>query len=347
MRSGNGKRETGIGSDAQSASRFPLLASRAVVVQTAFLGDVILTLPLLIRLAERYGPVDLVTTPAAAPLVERHPAVGQVIRHDKHRSQRFAFSSTALKSAPYTHAFLPHRSMRSAMLAFGIRHRIGFGGSFPALTYTERRPWPATGHVSERILSLLPGATLPPRPWIELTADDRLAASTWMSRHGVSDGFVALAPGSRWGTKRWPYYADLAKALAGQVVVIGDGADRPLGDAVVAAAGPRAVNACGEFTLRQSAALIARSTRLITNDSAPLHLATALDHPVTAIFGPTVPAFGFGPLGPNGTIIEHRSMPCRPCSSHGPMVCPLGHHRCMRAIDVADVGGSAAPPLGA
>jgi heptosyltransferase-2 len=291
--------------------------------------------------------VDVVTTPAAASLVESHPAVGRVIRHDKHHAQRFAFSNAALKSAPYARAYLPHRSLRSALLALGIRSRIGFGGRLPALICTERHPWPSSGHVSERILSLLPGATLPPRPWIELTADDRLAVSTWMSRRGVTDGFVALAPGSRWGTKRWPYFADLAKALPRQLVVLGNAEDRPLGEAIVAAAGARALNACGDLTLRQSAALIARSARLITNDSAPLHLATALDHPVTAIFGPTVPAFGFGPLGPNGTIIEHRSMPCRPCSSHGPMVCPLGHHRCMRAIDVADVGGSAAPPLGA
>jgi heptosyltransferase-2 len=298
-------------------------------VQTAFLGDVVLTLPLIIRLAERFGPVDVVTTPAAAPIVESHPAVGRVIRYDKHGAQRF---SVALKSAPYSHAFLPHRSCRSALLALGVRHRIGFGGSLPALTYSERHPWPATGHISERILSLLPDATLPPRPWIELTAEDRTAAATWMSQHGVSDGFIALAPGSRWGTKRWPHYAALAASLPHQIVVLGDAADRPLGDAIVAAAGARALNSCGDLSLRQSAALIARSTRLLTNDSAPLHLATALEHPVTAIFGPTVPAFGFGPLGPTGTIVEHPSMPCRPCSSHGPMVCPLGHHRCMREI---------------
>jgi heptosyltransferase-2 len=310
-----------------------------LVVQTAFLGDLILTLPLIIRLAERFGPVDVVTTPAAAPLVDGHPAVGQVIHYDKHGAERHRFPRVALRSAPHVQAYLPHRSLRSALLALGIRERRGFGGRFPALSYTQRHPWPATGHVSERILSLLPGATLPPRPWLELSAEDRLTVGRWMSQRGVSDGFVALAPGSRWGTKRWPGYPALAAELPGQLVVIGDGADRPLGDEIVATAGGRAVNACGELTLRQSAALIARSARLITNDSAPLHLATALDHPVTAIFGPTVPAFGFGPLGANGTIVEHPAMPCRPCSSHGPMVCPLGHHRCMTELSAEMVRG--------
>jgi heptosyltransferase-2 len=337
MLSGSGNREAGTGEQAQGpGSPFPVPGSRAVVIQTAFLGDVILTLPLIIRLAERFGPVDVVTTPAATPIVEGHPAVGHVIHYDKHGSRRF---SVALKSAPYSRAYLPHRSLRSALLAFGVPQRIGFGGRFPALTYTERHPWPETGHIAERILSLLPGAALPPRPWIELTEEDRAAAVTWMSRHGVGDGFVALAPGSRWGTKRWPRYPDLARQLRGQVVVVGDAADRSLGDAIVAAAGQRAMNACGELTLMQSAALIARSARLITNDSAPLHLATALDHPVTAIFGPTVPAFGFGPIGPGGTIVEHPHMSCRPCSSHGPMVCPLGHHRCMGEVSVEMVIG--------
>lgn len=327
---GKGKGE----SAADSLFPFPSSPSPTLVIQTAFLGDVILTLPLIIRLAERFGPVDVVTTPAAAPIVEGHPAVGKVIRYDKHRSQRY---SLALKSTPYERAYLPHRSMRSALLSFGIPNRIGFGGTFPSLTYSERYPWPEHGHVSERILSLLPGATLPPRPWIELTAADRLAVSTWMSQHGVGDGFLAMAPGSRWGTKRWPRYAELARQVNGQVVVLGDATDHSLGEAIVAAAGARAVNACGVFTLTQSAALIARSARLISNDSAPLHLATALDHPVTAIFGPTVPAFGFGPMGANGTIVEHPAMPCRPCSSHGPMVCPLGHHRCMVDIPPTSV----------
>jgi heptosyltransferase-2 len=314
-----------------------------LVIQTAFLGDVILTLPLIIRLAERFGPVDVVTTPAAAPIVEGHPAVRQVIRHDKRGGDRF---SVALKSAPYSHAYLPHRSLRSALLGLGIPNRIGFGGQFPALSYTERHPWPERGHVSERILSLLPGATLPPRPWLHLTDTDRQVVSDYMKQHKLHDGFIAMAPGSRWGTKRWPGYPALARRFAGPVVVIGDASDRPLGDAIVDAVGPPFVNACGELTLMQSAALIARSSHLYTNDSAPLHLATALDHSVTAIFGPTVPAFGFGPIGPRSTIVEHPDMPCRPCSSHGPMTCPLGHHRCMTEIRVNDIGGSAARRLG-
>jgi heptosyltransferase-2 len=73
---------------------------------------------------------------------------------------------------------------------------------------------------------------------------------------------------------------------------------------------------------------------LVTNDSAPLHLAQAVETPTVAIFGSTVPAFGFGPRGPRDRVVEIAGLACRPCSAHGPPTCPLGHHRCMREIAV-------------
>ena len=93
----------------------------------------------------------------------------------------------------------------------------------------------------------------------------------------------------------------------------------------------------GETPLRLSAAILLRAHLLVTNDSAPLHLAGAVGTPVVAIFGPTVPAFGFGPLGPDDVIVEEPGLECRPCSPHGPMTCPLGHHRCMLDISVDTV----------
>ncbi|MDQ3137884.1 MAG: hypothetical protein M3Q93_09910, partial [Gemmatimonadota bacterium] len=81
---------------------------------------------------------------------------------------------------------------------------------------------------------------------------------------------------------------------------------------------------------------------LVTNDSAPLHLATATGTPIVAVFGPTVPAFGFGPRGERDRVVEHPSLPCRPCSAHGPVRCPLGHHRCMRDLSVEQVAEAVA-----
>ena len=69
--------------------------------------------------------------------------------------------------------------------------------------------------------------------------------------------------------------------------------------------------------------------------------------PVVAVFGPTVPGFGFGPRGPNDRVVEHPSLACRPCSAHGPQVCPLGHHRCMRDLSVETVAAAVEAVLGA
>ncbi|MEP6688004.1 MAG: lipopolysaccharide heptosyltransferase II [Gemmatimonadales bacterium] len=319
--------------------------SETLVIQTAFLGDVILTTPLLAALAERHGPVDVVTTPAAATLLEGHPAVAGVIPYDKRGADRgwrgFWRLGRRLRARRYGQAYLPHRSWRSAALALlaGAGERTGFADSAAAATYTRRVPRPATGHEVERLLALAdaPAGSPVPSVHIALTAADRAEADAWLRARGVGPGFVALAPGSIWGTKRWPGYAELAAALEAPVVVLGGREDEGLAGAVAAAAPGRAHSAAGAIGLRTSAALIARAAVLVTNDSAPLHLATAVGTPVVAIFGPTVPAFGFGPRGPWDVVVEHASLVCRPCSAHGPQVCPLGHHRCMRELSVASV----------
>jgi heptosyltransferase-2 len=325
-----------------------MAAGAALVIQTAFLGDVVLTTPLLEALARRHGPVDVVTTPAAAPLLETHPAVRRVIAYDKRRADRGLRGvlrlARELRASAYAIAYLPHRSLRSAVLArlAGIPRRVGFHDGWPSL-YTGSRRRPASGHEIDRLLAL---ADERPHhqttPTLGVAAGDHAAADRVLREAGVAAPFVALAPGSIWGTKRWPGYAVLAARLAGRaaVVALGGPEDAPLGDEIVAAArtaGGSAANACGRLALREAAALIGKAAVLVTNDSAPLHLAAAMGTPIVAIFGPTVPAFGFGPRGPRDVVVERTGLDCRPCSAHGPQTCPLGHHRCMQDIRVEDV----------
>jgi len=319
-----------------------------LVIQTAFLGDVVLTTPLLTELAARHGPLDVVTTPAAAPLLETHPAVRQVIAFDKRGQDRgwrgLWRLARRLRREGYALAYLPHRSLRTAVLAWLARvpRRVGFDDGWRSL-YTGVRHHPTTGHAIDRLLAL---ADAPPKhqtpPTLELTLRDRAAAERWLRDAGVAERFVALAPGSIWGSKRWPYYPELAARLSGAtaVVVVGGPEDEPLGAGVVAAAtggGHTAANACGALSLRESAALIARAAALVTNDSAPLHFAQATGTPTVALFGPTIPEFGFGPRGPRDAALGVGDLPCRPCSRHGPMSCPLIHHRCMKDLSVEEV----------
>jgi heptosyltransferase-2 len=318
-------------------------AGGTLVIQTAFLGDVVLTTPLLSVLAGRDGPVDVVTTPAAAPLLEGHPAVRRVIRYDKRGADAGLAGlwrlGAALRRNGYRRAVLPHRSWRSAALALlaDVPERVGFAGAAPALSYTLRVPRAREGHEVERLLALAGPDVLPAlQVALGLTPADRAAADAWLSARGIEPGFVALAPGSIWGTKRWPYYPELAAALGRPVVVLGSRDDAELAAAVVAAAPGRAHSAAGELDLRTAAALLGRASVLVTNDSAPLHLATAAGTPVVALFGPTVPAQGFGPRGAADRTLGV-TLGCRPCSAHGPQVCPLVHHRCMRDLPVEQV----------
>jgi heptosyltransferase II len=325
----------------------------ALVIQTAFLGDVVLTTPLLSVLAERYGPVDVVTTPAAGSLLETHPAVRSVIRYDKHGRDRGVFGlwklSRELRSHRYSVVYLPHRSFRSAVLALlaGAGERTGFAGTAASLSYTRRVPRPQTGHEVERLLTLSPDSSPAAQVNLGLTAEDHQQAERWLERHAIAPGFVAVAPGSIWGTKRWPYYADLVKRLARPCVIIGSAADCDLADRIVTAAPTRAVSAAGALGLRAAASLISRAAVLVTNDSAPLHLATAVGTPVVALFGPTIPEFGFGPRRPGDQTLGVGQLPCRPCSKHGPETCPLGHHRCMRDLSVEAVAASVTAVLSA
>jgi heptosyltransferase-2 len=153
---------------------------------------------------------------------------------------------------------------------------------------------------------------------------------------------VALAPGSTWATKRWPHFPALAAALASRhrLVVVGGTHDRELAAEIAAAVAARpgaVIDATGHLSVLAAAEMIGRCVAIVTNDSAPLHLASAMGTPTVAIFGPTVPAFGFGPLAPRHAIAGHTELPCRPCNRHGPRRCPLGHWRCMRELSPSQV----------
>src|SRR5207249_3728312 len=150
----------------------------SLVIQTAFLGDVVLTTPLLEALARRHGPVDVVTTSAAAPLLETHQAVRRVFPYDKRGKDRglrrlFGLAGT-LRAERYEAAYLPHRSLRSAALAWlaGIGTRVGFEDGWRLLyTHVHRRN--VGDHEIDRLLALADVAPSGARPSLTVTPADR------------------------------------------------------------------------------------------------------------------------------------------------------------------------------
>jgi heptosyltransferase-2 len=322
----------------------------ALVIQTAFLGDVVLTTPLLVELADRHGPVDVVTTPTAAALLETHPAVRRVIAYDKRGADRGVRGlrrlAARLRAERYEAAYLPHRSLRTAALAWLARipRRVGFADGWRVL-YTESRPRPRTGHEIHRLLALADAASRHQTPpTLQLSVADVGRAKALLRMGTIQTPFAAFSPGSIWGSKRWPHYATLARRLLERldVVLVGGPDDAALAEEILAGArdadaSHHALNLCGRLSLRESAAVIQEAVVLVTNDSAPLHFAQAVGTPTVAIFGPTIPAFGFGPRGPRDVVVGVDGLACRPCSPHGPPACPLGHHLCMQAVTVDDI----------
>jgi heptosyltransferase II len=332
----------------------------SLVIQTSFLGDVVLTTPLIAELARR-GPVHVVATPAGAPLLARNPDVAGMTIYDKRGTARgvgglanVAAELTAARTRAATDgatdavAYLAQGSVRSAALArlAGFRARVGFATSAGRWLYTRRVRYRDDRHHAERLWSLAadtPDAS-PTREQVrprlypggaEREAVDRLVAGAVSEQAPL----VALAPGSVWATKRWPFYAELARRVAAtaRVTVIGSKDDAPLAAEIAAAAPGRVIDATGQLSLLGSAELIRRCAVLVTNDSAPQHLASAMGTPTVTVFGPTVPEFGFGPLAPHSATAGVSGLDCRPCDKHGPARCPLGHWRCMRDLDAATV----------
>jgi heptosyltransferase-2 len=330
---------------------------RILVVQTAFLGDVVLTLPLVEALQRRFqgAQVDLLTVPAHAPLLGDQPGVCQVLTYDKRGTQRgprgFVQVVRQVRARHYDLAFAPHRSVRSALLlaCSGIPRRIGFRRWLTQRAFTATVIRPAGIHEVRRNMGLLDAlggdaAPTAPRLAVRVTAASRRQAQQCFAAHGVKRGecIIGMIPGSQWGTKRWPAerFARLAQHLrrtaGARCVLFGAAQDRECGEAITAACDASMLDLIGHTTLQDLPAYLAWCRLVVCNDTGPMHIAAALGKPIVALFGPTTPALGFAPYG---VLWEEASvaLACRPCHAHGPQRCPLSHWRCMLELSVEQV----------
>ena len=332
-----------------------------LVAQTSFLGDVVLTTPLLAALRRCVAPrrLAVLVRPEAAPLLAGHPDVDQVLVDDKRGRDRglagLLRTARRLRREQFDVAVSPHRSLRTALVlaAARIPRRVGFRESRGALLYHERVVRDRRRHDVERNLALLapfgesPGGPLPLRLPVAADAAAR-AAALLPAGHGP---LVGIAPGSVWATKRWTPdgFAAATAALVDEgarCVVLGAPEDVALAEAIRARSGGRATVLAGRTDLATLVAVIDRLVLLIANDSAPMHIACARDVPVVAVFCATTPALGYGPWGPRATVVE-ADLACRPCGRHGGRRCPRGTEDCMRLVSPAAVLAAARAVLAA
>lgn len=317
---------------------------KVLVVQTAFIGDVILITPLIraIRQVFSNSSIDVMVIPQTVNVLENNPHINSLILFDKRRNKVFSFFKTLnkIRKEKYDIALTPHSSITTALLMFisGIPIRVGFKRWTAQLLLTYKLPHLKNRQKIEKNLHLLSPFTDK-----ELSIQTEVYPSegtlTRMENE-LSDlknntyKLIAVAPGSNWFTKRWPleYYGELVNKLIDSnygIVFIGSKEERNLCNQIKPQ--KNSINMAGELSLLESAAAINLCDLIICNDSGAMHLANAVKTDVFAFFGPTVKKIGYFPIGKNDYVFEV-DLDCRPCSSHGTAECPLGHHNCMRFI---------------
>jgi heptosyltransferase-2 len=330
---------------------------KILVAQTSFVGDVVLTTPLLAALRQRFpgAHIAVLCTPRGKEILAGHPAVDEIIilkkkRDGGRRSGIFEMART-LRERGFTMAISPHKSLRTALILSlaGMPLRIGFRQSAGWFLYHRRVQRDALAHEVDRNLSLLralgaEAESAEATPRVEPAPAAREAATRLFDELGIGRDatVIGINPGSVWPTKRWTAegYAAVSAALAkkhdARIVVFGGPDDREIAERVVRLADCGAVSIAGRLSLSELAAAVDQCKVFITNDSGPMHIAAARGVPVVAIFCATTPALGFYPYASRAVVVE-KELPCRPCGDHGGLRCPLGTEDCMRLVRPEDV----------
>ena len=330
---------------------------RILIVQTAYLGDVVLTLPLLVELRRALPEAELwtLTTATGSEVLAGEGVVDRRLAFDKRWRRQVAPDNRAtlqaLRTTRFDAAIAAHRSLRSGLLLRLTRapQRVGFAGAAGAWAYNCRIPWRPAEHAIERYLALSAplGGTGAGRATRPRLSPDPLAVrrvTEHLARHSVREGepVLVLAPGSRFPTKRWhPLgFATLiaaARARGLVPVLVGSPDERELCGTISTLAHGGAIPLAGETSIAELIALASRARAVVAHDSGAAHVAAAVGTPVLSIFGSTSPSQGYAPRGELTRVVEHPGLACRPCGRHGRRRCPLGHFACMNELEAERV----------
>lgn len=322
---------------------------KILIVQTSFLGDTILSTPVIAGIKQISPEAELwmMTTPLSTQLVCRDPLLTGVIAYDKRgkdKGVRGLFSmARRLRLMNFDRVYSLHRSYRTAALLFLARIplRIGFRGARLSFLYHQTVARNPNEHDVLRNLSILKGhgdpSTFPTD--LRLFAPEASDLSEKNRRRIPSRPYAVLVPGSAWATKMWKHegFRETGLYLMDQgfpVLLLGAPEDRDTNRKV--AEQTAMVDLAGETGIAEALYIVKGATLVVCNDSMSLHMASAFKIPTVVIFCATSPAFGFGPWQNNARVIE-KKLDCRPCSRHGQRSCPLGTEACMSDLSSAEV----------
>lgn len=324
---------------------------KILLVQTSFLGDTILSTPVISGIKTIYPASELwiMTTPLSAHLVKRDPLIEGVIAYDKRNKQSgltgLLKMAQKLKKMKFDRVYSLHRSFRTSILLWlaKIPYRIGCRDAKLSSLYHETRSRDFPEHDVIRNFSILKGE-------LDLSSFDmemRLFAPPENEIHpdiqkkaDRSKPYAVLAPGSVWNTKMWfaEGFHSVATFLLKQgyrVVLVGAKSDEAVCNAV--AQDLDVLNFAGGTDISDTMHIVKYAKLVVCNDSMTLHMASAFKIPTVAIFCATSPEFGYGPWKNNAIVVEKQGLHCKPCRPHGSEKCPEGTDACMKGLSPDEV----------
>ena len=318
---------------------------KVLIIQTAFIGDVILSTALIeqVKQAKPEAEIHFVLRAGNEVLLQNNPHIHKVWVWNKKQKYKSLFGLISqLRKYQFDYCFNLQRFMNSGLMMGMIKadHKACFDKnplSFLAHKKIEHKiPYiDDSGNILHEVDR---NEKLLPKSWQNI---QRLSPKMYFENDPVIENSVVLAPKSVWFTKQWPieYWKELAVKFAGsgvRVHLIGAPSDSE-DCAKIAEQSPDIINHCGKLSLYESANLMRNVKRVFANDSAALHLASAVNTPSTAIFCSTVKEFGFYGLSDDSILLEDLSLECKPCGLHGRKACPLGHFKCGYNVEVSRV----------
>lgn len=327
-----------------------------VVIQTAFLGDLILSIPVLRRIKEVY-PQDkliMICKRGFGEFLIKEHIVDEVIEIDKSDSLSYNVALTELKKFNIKNIYCLHRSVRSQIFAAKIKadKKIGFASFLGFWIFDDLVPYRSSYPEVIRQFGIL--ETTDPMTFDEINIQD--FASLNSSKLLVVPSFfsfgnisrlksqtikIAIFPGSVWATKKWTPqgFTELINLLIinnYKVDLMGGPSEKKLCEEIAEGTSGVTVLA-GKLSIAETINSLSSYDLVISNDSAPTHMAAYSNTPVITIFGPTSVKQGFRPWSNNSAVIEKMDLSCRPCGKHGHIECPLIHHNCMKLIQAVDI----------
>lgn len=339
---------------------------KILVIQTAFIGDAVLTLPMLKRLKDLYpdATIDVVTTPAACGIFRASPYTYKVYSYDKKGKDRSISSllsfAREIKREGYTRLYSPHRSMRTSMLVWlsGVKETYGFSNASLRQVYKNIVPYNPRHHEVQRNLELLEDGMQPSDwrilPEVIAETEEKKKVNEFLEeltrrfttcndlKSAGDIKFAAVAPGSVWMTKRYPEekFSEVINYLLSKsytVLLIGGKDDQEYCSGIASSFGENVVSAAGEFSIVETIELLRHCKVLVSNDSAPTHFGMCADIPVLTIYCSTVASFGFYPYNSKSTYVSYDELSCKPCGIHGRKQCPIKTFDCAYKLDIKTI----------